>query len=65
MGDHVLIEFKVNAFKNNVVPVKRRDWRKYSKEILITKLRSADWNINTDDAQQYWNVFENKLNPYQ
>ena len=60
-GDHVLIEFKVNAFKNKIVPVKRRDWRKYSKEILITKLRNVNWNIQIEDAQQYWNVFENML----
>ena len=32
------LEFRVNAFKKNVIPIKRRDWRKYSREILINKL---------------------------
>ena len=40
---------------------KRRDWRKYSKELLNAKLTSTDWNIGVDDVQQYWNIFENML----
>ena len=41
--------------------MKRRDWRKYSKESLIVKLNSVDWNIEIDEVQEFWNVVESKL----
>ena len=44
-GDLILIEFEVNATKSKLDPVKRRDWRNYSKEILNIKLSSTGWNI--------------------
>ena len=60
-GDHVLVEFQVNAVIKMADPVKRRNWRGYSKETLINKLTGVDWKIEINDVQQYWNVFESKL----
>ena len=60
-GDHVLIEFKVNAWPKKRHSIKQRDWRNYSKERLTHMLSRIDWNIDIIDVQQYWNVFENKL----
>ena len=59
-GDHVLVEFKVahNSCKNEIVTC--RDWRNYSKELLYEMLRSIDWEVNIDNVQEFWNVFENK-----
>ena len=34
-GDHLLIEFNVNANKSKVNTVKRRDWRSNSEEVLL------------------------------
>ena len=36
-----------------------RDWSKYSKDVLNEKLSNIDWNIEIDNVQEYWNVFEN------
>ena len=38
-----------------------RDWRNYSVNLLNEKLSSVDWNIDIEDVQDFWNVFENKL----
>ena len=60
-GDHVLVEFIIDAKKCEAVLKKCRDWRNYSKDLLNTKLAGVDWNINISDVQQYWNMFENLL----
>ena len=60
-GDHVLVEFNFVYHKTKNETVKSRDWRNYSKEALNEKLRSVDWNINIDNVQEFWNVFENNL----
>ena len=39
----------------------RRDWRKYSKELLCDELSIVDWKSNIGDVQGFWNEFENKL----
>ena len=44
-GDHVMVEFCINCPKVNVISIKRRGWRNYSKESLIAKLKAVDWNI--------------------
>ena len=60
-GDHVLVEFTINASYNETSLVLRRDWRNYSQNLLHTKLAAIDWRIEIDNVQQYWNVFENLL----
>ena len=57
----MLVEFNVVYHKTKNETVKRRDWRNYSKEVLNEKLSSMDWNINIDNVQEFWNVFENNL----
>ena len=34
---------------------------KLKKESLNIELSKVDWNINVEDVQQYWNIFENKF----
>ena len=46
-GDHMLVLFNVNdtnCYKKETV--KKRDWRKYSKEMLNEKLCAVEWNIS-------------------
>ena len=40
---------------------KKCDWRRYSGGLLNTKLNEVDWDIDIDEVQEYWNVFESKL----
>ena len=60
-GDHVLVEFLVNVKKCKTSHNICRDWRKYSHELLNSKLANVDWDIKIDNVQQYWNVFESLL----
>ena len=60
-GDLVLVEFNAVYHKTKNETVKSRDWRNFSKEVLNEKLSSMDWNINIDNMQEFWNVFENNL----
>ena len=52
---------KIKNHKTKNETVKSRDWHNYSKEALNEKLSSVDWNINIDNVQEFWNVFENNL----
>ena len=46
--------------KKIVEPIKN-DWLEYYQELLNEKLATADWNIDVNDVQEYWNLFENLL----
>ena len=39
----------------------RRDWRKYSKEILLAELSLVDWSSDVNNVQNMWDAFESKL----
>ena len=60
-GDHLLIYIDYALKSDPIVPTYKRDWRRYSKELLNIELGKIDWNINVSCVQEYWNVFENKL----
>jgi hypothetical protein len=60
-GDHLMVVSSVIGSKGNLVNILRRDWRKYSPNLLCEMLRKEDWNIGVSDVQGYWNCFENKL----
>ena len=60
-GDHSAIMLNVAVNKSKPKTEFKRDWRKYSKELLLSRLSNADWNIKYDTVQDYWNHFENQL----
>ena len=60
-GDHSMIMFNVSGIKTKPKPIRMRDWRRYSKDLLNLELSKIDWNISVDDVQQFWNIFESKL----
>jgi hypothetical protein len=57
----MLVSFEIKLSKNPPINCIKRDWRKYSKENLSSALSMLDWNINIENVQEYWNVFENML----
>ena len=47
--------------KKVIEPILRRDWRKYSKEVLVAELALVDWSSDVNDVQNIWDDFESKL----
>ena len=60
-GDHLMITFNTKSSKVNPTPTLQRNWKGYSKEILINELNKVNWDIPYDNVQAYWNCFESKL----
>ena len=60
-GDHVLISFDIHSQSKIITENYKRNWKQYSKPILVEKLQSANLTIDTDDVQTYWNCFESIL----
>jgi hypothetical protein len=44
-----------------VKQILKRDWPKYSPNLLCELLSKEDWIIGVNDVQEYWNCLENKL----
>ena len=60
-GDHLLISFETKSTKLKSKPIYKRNYQKYSKDVLIQELSKVDWKIPFDSVQAYWNCFESKL----
>jgi hypothetical protein len=60
-GDHIMVILTVMGEHRQVKQILKRDWRKYSPNLLCEPLSKEDWNIGMNDVQEYWNCFENKL----
>lgn len=60
-GDHVIVHFDLIVKKTPETITIKRDYRKYSKEILCIKLSTVDWDLKINDVQDFWNVFECEL----
>ena len=57
----MLVMVELNLSKLPASRVFSRDWRKYSKDVLCTKLNDIIWNYDYDSVQSYWDYFENVL----
>ena len=60
-GDHKLITFNITGDKEKIPFTFRRDWRKYTKEVLISELNQANWKYGYDTVQSCWNSFESTI----
>jgi exonuclease III len=60
-GDHVLLSFVIHSSRTKPHTTFKRNWKHYNKDKLISKLNECDWNIENDDVQNFWHVFESKL----
>ena len=62
IGDHLLITCKIMGTTNPPKPVMRRDWRFYSKEILVNMLsKTINTQLKPNTVQCTWNYFENQM----
>ena len=46
--DHLLISITLGLEKKEIEPLLRRDWRKYSKEVLLAELALVDWSSDVN-----------------
>ena len=60
-GDHELVMATLNGRKIHQKTTLQRDWRGYSKELLLDKLRRVNWVNEETTVQEIWNDFEVKL----
>ena len=60
-GDHSLISFQIATSALQESNVYKRNWKNYSKALLVQNLTMVNWNIEVDDVQSYWNTFESNL----
>ena len=61
IGDHMLISCEIIASKSPKKVIMKRDWRNYSKDKLIMKLKKLSTLPITNCVQETWNKFENLL----
>ena len=52
--DHLLISIDVNVGKKMIESTFRRDWRRYSKSVLLGELALVEWTSDIDDVQNNW-----------
>ena len=60
-GDHLLISITVGWGGGAKVESINRDWRKYSKEVLLNELELIEWDLEVNNVQNMWDEFESKL----
>ena len=60
-GDHLLVSLTLRLERKVYETSLRRDWRKYSKEVLLSELSLVDWTSNVDNVQNMWDSFESRL----
>ena len=60
-GDHFLVSITIGLEKGEPDVSIRRDWRKYSKEVLLGELSLVDWASEVNNVQNMWDAFESKL----
>ena len=63
IGDHRLVKFVINAKKQQIKPLMKRNWHFYTKEKLLEALAPVNFHFETDQVQSFWDKFENSLLP--
>ena len=63
IGDHVLVITKITGTVERPKVTIKRDWRSYSKQLLLTKLQSVQFKVDGINPQELWNNFETVLMP--
>ena len=53
--------FSIGSKKSDNKELYKRNWKTYSKNLLLVELAKANWQIQNDDVQSYWNQFESTL----
>ena len=63
VGDHLLIIVEITGIVEKPKVILKRDWRSYSKNLLLTKLQTVQFNVDYESPQDLWNNFEITLLP--
>ena len=61
IGDHNCVIFSINDTMMIPPPILKRDWRRYSKNLLEQKLSQCKFETGIDSVQELWNSFENEI----
>ena len=61
IGDHKCITFTVGGPDGKIPVIMKRDWRKYTKQLLEIKLSECNFEMQINNVQDYWNSLETKL----
>ena len=56
-GDHLLIIVEITIVRPPVKNITRRNWKNYTKQIIVNELANVVFEIDCNDVQQYWNMF--------
>ncbi len=62
ISDHspILIEIATNK-SDEKRTILKRNWSRYSKDLLLEELEKVDWNIDCTQVQAFTNKLEQKL----
>jgi len=62
ISDHspILIEIATNK-SDEKRTILKRNWSRYSKDLLLEELEKVDWNIDSTQVQAFTNKLEQKL----
>ena len=61
IGDHMLITCEIKCELDPPKIIYKRNWRRYSKTLLLQELSKITFELNSNDPQYIWNDLENKL----
>ena len=61
IGDHLLLTFTIAETPEPPKIELKRNWKCYSKELLLQKLSNVNFDTNTDEVQTLWNHFESTI----
>ena len=61
IGDHRLITLTLLESREPPTKSLKRNWKYYSKDLLLNKLSICTFDYNITNVQQFWNHLENKI----
>ena len=61
IGDHKMIILTLLETREPPIKSLKRNWKQYSKELLVNKLSACTFDYNINSVQQFWNHLENEI----
>ena len=63
IGDHLLIISTIMGKLEPPIITKKRNWKSYDRNMLVTKLSTLNFDLTSDCPQALWNHFETQIVP--
>ena len=61
-GDHKMVVAMIsNEIDKEILKIKRRNWKHYSKDSLVDELLRVNWHEEIDSVQELWNSYEQEI----